>query len=140
MTQIEKITNELQARQISQQKFCDALGIKQNTFSTWKSRGTSIPSKYIVRICNFFEWPADEFLQCDTENHEYDISNDSSINISNSGMSAHVHASIGSSGIDEDFLGSFKKLSFSDKVKVYALVAELSEGEKNEKQQQQTEQ
>jgi len=132
MTQIEKITNELRERRISQKDFCESLDIKSNTFSTWKARGTSIPSKYVVRICNYFEWSTEEFLECESENQSCEQQVDSSINISNSGVNNQVHATINTNGIEKEFYSSFNNLSLSAKAKVIALVAELSEGENNE--------
>lgn len=67
MTQIEKIDNELKTRGISQKKFCEAVNIKQNTMSTWKKRNGTVSAKYITPICNFFDWPVHEFLNCEEE-------------------------------------------------------------------------
>ncbi|MCQ2053344.1 MAG: helix-turn-helix domain containing protein, partial [archaeon] len=124
MSQIEIITNELKNRKISQKQFCDSLQIGESTFSTWKMRNSTVPSKYIIPVCNFFDWPAEKLLRCEDEVQIIEDSNSNQINnITNSKNVSSVMNVPSSSGIDEDFLGSFKKLSFSDKVKVYALVA-----------------
>lgn len=142
MTQIELINNELNRRGISQREFCNSIQIYPSTFSTWKTRNTRIPSKYINPICNFFEWPAHLLLNCESENDAPEIVINEGINnnLNNSNITKSNVNINAKNGIESEFLNSFNKLSFADKAKVIALVAELSEGEKNEKQQQQTEQ
>lgn len=71
MTQIEKITNELEVRNIKQKDFCESLNIMPTTFSTWKKKYPNIPNKYITPICNYFGWPENEFIEL-----EIDMSND----------------------------------------------------------------
>lgn len=133
MTQIEKITKELKARGISQKEFCDSLNIGESTFSTWKLRNSRIPSKHIVSVSNFFEWPVEELLKCEEE-IQISESNSNQINnnMTNSNNISSKMVINQSTGLESEFLESFNKLSFSDKSKVIALVAELSEGENNE--------
>lgn len=127
MTQIEIINNELVKRGISQKEFCDAIGIFPSTFSTWKSKNTRIPQKYITTISNYFEWPSEKLIEC--ESSEFGINNNT---VSNSNITSSNFTINSQDGLQSEFLSQFNKLSFADKSKVISLVAELSEDESNE--------
>lgn len=133
MTQIDVINNELNKRGISQKEFCDAIGIFPSTYSTWKSKNKRIPSKYIVPISNFFEWPAQKLIEIDSD-EKFICESSMNNNLTNSNITSSNFTvnSSNANGLESEFLESFNKLSFSDKSKVIALVAELSEGENNE--------
>ncbi|MDE6520379.1 MAG: helix-turn-helix transcriptional regulator [Ruminococcus sp.] len=55
MSIINKTLELLHEQGKSQADICKYLGIKQNVFTTWKTRGTDPPAKFIVQICEFFD-------------------------------------------------------------------------------------
>lgn len=136
MTQIEIITKELKERKISQKEFCDALHINESTFSTWKLRGSRIPSKHIVSVCNYFNWPSEVLLNCEDEtpSNEFYANNSNLIqnNLSNSNNITSNMVISHSNGIESEFFKLFNSLSLSAKAKVISYATELSEGENAE--------
>lgn len=52
---INRIIAKLEDNNLTQADLCNHLGIKYNVFSTWKTRGTDPPTKYLVQICDFLE-------------------------------------------------------------------------------------
>ncbi|MCM1232854.1 MAG: helix-turn-helix domain containing protein [Ruminococcus flavefaciens] len=66
MSITNKILKLLHEQGKSQADICKYLGIKQNVFTTWKTRGTDPPAKFIVQICEFFNISL-EYLLIDEE-------------------------------------------------------------------------
>lgn len=62
MSIINKIVQLCKEKGITQQVLCNRLGITSGTFSTWKSRDTDPPAKYISRICELLGVSADYLL------------------------------------------------------------------------------
>lgn len=50
---INRIIYILKERNLKQSDLCNYIGIKYNVFTTWKTRGTEPPTKYIIQICEF---------------------------------------------------------------------------------------
>lgn len=50
---INRILELLHQNHLTQTDICKHLGIKTNVFTTWKTRGTDPPTKYIIQICDF---------------------------------------------------------------------------------------
>ena len=63
----ERIVHELVDKQITQKDFCDEIGIRPTTFTSWKSRGIDPPIKYMHKICQYFGWNADEIFESANE-------------------------------------------------------------------------
>jgi len=49
---------------------CKMLGLKTNATTTWKTRNTDPPAKYIVRICEYLEIPIEQLLTGEVRNEE----------------------------------------------------------------------
>jgi DNA-binding Xre family transcriptional regulator len=143
MKLINLITKIMDEKRISQKELCNSIGISTSTFSNWKIRQTDPPVKYIVPICNCLGVSHTDLIsESQNEDENSNIAttfNNNTFGNNNVIASSNSNANV-NSGFETEFYTSFNNLSFADKAKVIALVAELSEGEKNEKQQQQTEQ
>ena len=59
MTICERMFDELDRKGLTAYALCKHLGVKTNTTTSWKQRGTDPPAKYIAQIC--------EFLDCSLE-------------------------------------------------------------------------
>lgn len=124
MSIIERITQIMDTKNLNQSDLCKILGIKDSTFSTWKTRGTDPPAKYILLICEYLGVSVDYLLgrvdeptatiktvQGYITPHENHIkSQDNSLD-----------------GMEKEMIEEFKKLTFNDKVKVINLIAELNQ-------------
>lgn len=53
MSIINRIVELLKIKGSSQADLCNYIGIKYNVFTTWKTRETDPPAKYLVQICEF---------------------------------------------------------------------------------------
>ena len=53
MSIINRIVDLLKKNGASQADICNYIGIKYNVFTTWKTRETDPPAKYLVQICEF---------------------------------------------------------------------------------------
>lgn len=62
MSIIERITQIMDTKNLNQSDLCKILGIKDSTFSTWKTRGTDPPAKYILLICEYLGVSVDYLL------------------------------------------------------------------------------
>lgn len=69
MSVIDKILKLLHEQKKSQADICKHLGIKPNVFTTWKTRGTDPPAKFLVQICEFFDVSL-EYLLIDKKDDE----------------------------------------------------------------------
>lgn len=63
MCTIDIILELLVAQGKTQKELCDAIGIKKQTFSNWKSRISSSYTKYLPQIANFFNVSVDYLLE-----------------------------------------------------------------------------
>lgn len=50
---INRILDILAAKGLKQADLCNYIGIKYNVFTTWKTRGTEPPTKFLIQICDF---------------------------------------------------------------------------------------
>ncbi len=50
---INRILDILAAKGLKQADLCNYIGIKYNVFTTWKTRGTEPPTKFLIQICEF---------------------------------------------------------------------------------------
>lgn len=50
---IDRIVETLKEKGLTQADICKYLNIKSNVFTTWKTRKTDPPTKYLVQICDF---------------------------------------------------------------------------------------
>ena len=62
---IEKITNLIKRKKITEKKFLDDLGFTKTTLSNWKSGQNSSYKDHIVKIANYFEVTTDYLLKED---------------------------------------------------------------------------
>lgn len=77
MSIIEHILQIMDSKHLNQTELCKILGIKDSTFSSWKTRGTDPPAKYLVLICEFLGVSVDYLLGRTTELFEYHNGNNS---------------------------------------------------------------
>ena len=52
---IDNIVSILDEKKLKQSDMCAYIGINASTMTTWKSRKTDPPSKYIILICEFLQ-------------------------------------------------------------------------------------
>lgn len=62
MSVIERIVQILEDKHLDQSDLCKVLCIRDSTFSTWKSRNTDPPAKYILLICEYLNVSAEYLL------------------------------------------------------------------------------
>lgn len=55
MSIINRIVELLKSNGTSQADLCNYINIKYNVFTTWKTRETDPPAKYLVQICEFLD-------------------------------------------------------------------------------------
>ncbi|MDE6832786.1 MAG: helix-turn-helix domain containing protein [Ruminococcus sp.] len=75
MNIIERTVQILEDKHLNQSDLCKILGITDSTFSTWKSRGTDPPAKYILLICEYLEVSAEYLLGKENTQNEYNNNN-----------------------------------------------------------------
>ena len=59
---INRIIYILTNKNLKQSDLCNYLNIKYNVFTTWKTRGTEPPTKYLNQICEFLDISIDYLL------------------------------------------------------------------------------
>lgn len=62
MSIIERIVQIMDLKHLNQTELCRILQITNSTFSTWKTRGTDPPAKYLILICDFLGVSVDYLL------------------------------------------------------------------------------
>lgn len=131
MNVIERIVQILEDKHLDQSDLCKVLDIRDSTFSTWKSRGTDPPAKYILLICEYLNVSANYLLGGIDEpqtvgGHSIntgDITGDNNANIN----ASKEKACFESDETVSELVAVFRNLTFGDKAKVMSLVAELSQ-------------
>lgn len=74
MSIIERIVQIMDLKHLNQTELCRILQITNSTFSTWKTRGTDPPAKYLILICNFLGVSVDYLLgRTDNPNTESNV-------------------------------------------------------------------
>lgn len=116
MSIINHIVQIMDKKHLNQSDLCNKLGIRDSTFSTWKTRGTDPPAKYLLLICEYLDVSVYFLLGGEEKNATNTIE-----------CSHEKQYDETTNQVSE----AFSKLNFSDKAKVMSLIAELSE--KNEK-------
>lgn len=99
MSIIERITQIMDTKNLNQSDLCKILGIKDSTFSTWKTRGTDPPAKYILLICEYLGVSVDYLL-------------------GRTNTPSSVQPLTSQDQITTEMLKAFEKLSFKDKIAV----------------------
>lgn len=99
MSIIERITQIMDTKNLNQSDLCKILGIKDSTFSTWKTRGTDPPAKYILLICEYLGVSVDYLL-------------------GRTNTPSSVQPLNSQDQITTEMLKAFEKLSFKDKIAV----------------------
>lgn len=134
MSIIERITQIMDTKNLNQSDLCKILGIKDSTFSTWKTRGTDPPAKYILLICEYLGVSVDYLLGRTDNKNGYNnntIVNNGNTTINDSGIQANVvnnqPQQIQFDSTTIQVAEVFQSLNFTDKAKVISLLAELSQ-------------
>lgn len=73
MSVIDRIVDLLQKKGASQADICNYIGIKYNVFTTWKTRETDPPTKYLVQICEFLNVTLEYLLTGEESKSSYEI-------------------------------------------------------------------
>ena len=66
---IERITETLEKTDKKATDLCDRLGIRTSTMSTWKTRNSDPPAKYIKPIADFLGVSVHYLLTCPQAHH-----------------------------------------------------------------------
>lgn len=73
------IVTLLKQKGLKQVDLCKKVGIPKSTLNNWLKLGRSIPSEYIIPICEFFDVPVEYLLTGEEINNnstEYQLSDD----------------------------------------------------------------
>ena len=68
----QNLNNILKERKITQKELCQQIGITESKLSYWLTKGKSIPSEYIIPICNYLNISLSVLLtgqEKDSKNH-----------------------------------------------------------------------
>ena len=105
MSIINRIVELLKSNGTSQADLCNYINIKYNVFTTWKTRETDPPAKYLVQICEFLDITLEYLLTGKEKNSlKGNLSND-----------------------EQELLEYFNKLSDKSKGKIIERAAVLAE-------------
>lgn len=133
MSIIERITQIIDDKNLNQSELCKILNIKDSTFSTWKTRGTDPPAKYILLICEFLGVSIDYLLGRTNQPNAivkttgYVMKENTIENNSNNGDNIINNSSV-SSETDEmtsELIKRFKNLSFDEKIEVFNYIKNI---------------
>ncbi len=115
-------------------ELCDALGISDSTFSTWKKRMTDPPAKYILPICEFLSISYYQLLGEDERifgNKGVTIGTQSPTitNSSNVEVNAIKHENLVNelSENEQELLRVFNRLPTKEKIKLLNIVYDYEE-------------
>lgn len=115
----------MDSQKISAYKMSKDTGISDRLIGYWR-KGEKLPNaENLIIIANYFNTPIDELLGRTDNKNGY-----SNNNINNSdnfafGENAQVGTCV--DGMEKEMIEEFKKLTFTDKVKVINLIAELNQ-------------
>lgn len=134
MSIIERIVQIIDEKHLNQNELCKKLNIRNSTFSTWKTRNTDPPAKYILLICEFLNVSVDYLLGRTDEPHTLgghsikikEIHGDHSANVNINQAEKEKATCSDSDETISELVAVFKTLNFCDKAKVMSLIAELS--------------
>lgn len=112
MSIIERIVQIIDEKHLNQNELCKKLNIRNSTFSTWKTRNTDPPAKYILLICEFLNVSVD-YLLGRTDEPEYN-----SISISEQKQNNFDEMST-------ELLKKFNELSFDEKLEVFNYIKNI---------------
>lgn len=130
MSVIERIVQILEEKHLDQSDLCKTLHIRDSTFSTWKSRKTDPPAKYILLICEYLNVSAEYLLGgTDYQNAKFENVHYSNIVNGINGDNSPMTVSQEYKKLDEttqQLVEAFQNLNFFEKAKVMNLIAELS--------------
>lgn len=73
---INRILDILSDKGLKQADLCNYVGIKYNVFTTWKTRGTEPPTKFLIQICDFLGVSPYYLLTGEENNSSYELSED----------------------------------------------------------------
>ena len=143
MSIIERITQIMDTKRLNQSDLCKILGIKDSTFSTWKTRGTDPPAKYILLICEYLGVSVDYLLGRVSEPTGYlkvtypvetppkELKTGDNVgNNNNSSVNINSKETPKFDETTTQVAEMFSKLDIVDKTKVLSLMVELSEKNK----------
>ena len=134
MSIIERITQIIDTEHLNQSELCKVLGIKDSTFSTWKTRGTDPPAKYILLICEFLNVSVDYLLgRTDSPNGYYNTqvnSNNSNSyvigdNNNNTGNDVNNNSSNGLDKNMQEIVDSMKDFSILEQAEIITKINEI---------------
>lgn len=121
----QKLCFLMDSQKISAYKMSKDTGISDRLIGYWR-KGEKLPNaENLIIIANYFNTPIDELLGRTDNKNGY-----SNNNINNSdnfafGENAQVGTCV--DGMEKEMIEEFKKLTFTDKVKVINLIAELNQ-------------
>lgn len=69
---IERIAQRINELEMKDKDFCEAVGISQSTYATWKQRGTEPKAKYIEDIANVLETTSEYLLGWTDDPYDYE--------------------------------------------------------------------
>lgn len=131
MSIIERIVQIIDEKHLNQNELCKKLNIRNSTFSTWKTRNTDPPAKYILLICEFLNVSVDYLLGRTDEPHtigghsiqtgsvgDNSSNNDTIVKISDSMQKSFDEMST-------ELLKKFNELSFDEKLEVFNYIKNI---------------
>lgn len=119
MSIIERIIQITDSKNLNQSDLCKYLNISNSTFSTWKTRNTDPPAKYILPICEFLNVSANYLLGCNEKLNEYNINTGDIKGNHNANMNIDLSNQMKLSEMSTELLKRFEDLSFDDKIDVF---------------------
>lgn len=118
MSIIERILQIMDSKHLNQTELCKILGIKDSTFSSWKTRGTDPPAKYLVLICEFLGVSVDYLLGRTEEPQRIQINSSNVVNGDN-GNNSPLTVKNNQDEMSIELLKKFNELSFDEKIEVF---------------------
>lgn len=121
----QKLCFLMDSQKISAYKMSKDTGISDRLIGYWR-KGEKLPNaENLIIIANYFNTPIDELLGRTDNKNKY--SNNNINNSDNFAFGENAQVSTCVDGMEKEMIDEFKKLTFSDKVKVINLIAELNQ-------------